>query len=173
MYLYTVFPKRVMSYSLKHLFCGLCLWCGFYPSTQLGRWLMTPLLENVHCCIMSFFPCFYSSKSTMRQWKLTTTLQPIKHGLWQKEEVLHVSNCFLVIYLAVHFMCFLISLVYGGPSLSLHFTTCKLKCMWYFAFKWNFISSLSFDFKFNFKQKLNFYFICYFKCVCKVKLKKY
>ena len=36
---------------------------------------------------------------------------------------------------------------YGGPSLSLHFTTCKLKCMWYFAFKWNFISSLSLDFK--------------------------
>ena len=33
------------------------------------------------------------------------------------------------------------------------------------------ISSLSFDFKFSFKQKLNFYFICYFKCVCKVKLK--
>ena len=61
--------------------------------------------------------------------------------------------------------------VYGGPSLSLHFTTCKLKCMWYFAFKWNFISSLSFDFKFNLKQKLNFYFICYFKCVCKVILK--
>ena len=43
--------------------------------------------------------------------------------------------------------------------------------MWYFAFKWNFISSLSFDFKLNFKQKLNFYFICYFKCVCKVILK--
>ena len=33
------------------------------------------------------------------------------------------------------------------------------------------LSSFSFDFKFNFKQKLNFYFICYFKCVCKVILK--
>ena len=54
------------------------------------------------------------------------------------------------------------SLDYGGPSLSLHFTTWKLKCTWYFAFKWNFICSLSFNFKFNFKQKLNFYCICYF-----------
>ena len=61
--------------------------------------------------------------------------------------------------------------IYCGPSLSLHFTTCKLKCMCDFAFKCNFISSLSFDFKFSFKQKLNFYFICYFKCVCKVILK--